>query len=852
MSWKIWKRNLRPSRKNNNRQKRDVCLSRRLLLESLEPRQLLTTFAVTSLADAGAGSLRDAIGQANAHAGADTITFAAGLTGTITLGGSQLAITDAVEIRGPGADRLTINANDRSRIFNVDDGNGGVAREVTIEGLKLTGGKLTGDSFGGAILNAENLTVTNSTISGNSASRGGGIGNQGSLTVTNSTISGNSASFTGGGIWIDTGRSMTVANSTISGNSAKYGGGMYNSSRGSLTVTNSTIYGNNVFGSSSGGGIFNDLGASLTVTNSTVSGNAGRIDNGGSMTITNSTISGNTGGIGITNFSNGTLTLNNSIVADSTQWGDIYNEGTLTGSHNLIQDGSGGLPDTISGDPRLGPLQDNGGPTRTQALLAGSPAIDAGDNSLAAGLDYDQRGPGFPRIVNGTVDLGAFEAALQLTVTPTLTVTADSVTYSGSVYADANVHTTVDPASAADHGPVSYTYYAAADVGTPLAGAPTNAGEYAVEAHYAASDPGYADADSNLAYFGIAKADAAVSVTGYTGTYNAAAHGATGSVAGVDADGGALGSSLDLGGSFTNVPGGTAHWVFTGGTNYNEQAGDVAIVFAKAVTTMTLDATANPITVGTVRFTANLSCSTAIVNVGAVAYLAVLDATGHTVANSTVNVGSGSASWDVALPAGNYTVTATYAGIGNFQGSSDFGLAGIAYVEGNVGGFGQGGAGWWANKNGQKVITSGDLAAVNGLYLVTSATNGADLTITSVSQLGNWLTANASNMAYKLSSVMVLAELNVLHSANLGTALVDASSLRASYYTQFHVAGGLDNGFISVANLIHAANEELKAHPLTTGGDPTRAYQDALRSLLEQVAGGNALSLAAIDLSWVG
>ena len=100
MSWKIWKRNLRPSRKNQNRQKRDVCLSRRLLLESLEPRQLLTTFAVTSLADGGAGSLRDAIGQANAHAGADTITFAAGLTGTITLGGTELAITDAVTVQG--------------------------------------------------------------------------------------------------------------------------------------------------------------------------------------------------------------------------------------------------------------------------------------------------------------------------------------------------------------------------------------------------------------------------------------------------------------------------------------------------------------------------------------------------------------------------------------------------------------------------------------------------------------------------------------------------------------------------------------------------------------------------------
>ena len=75
---------------------------------------------------------------------------------------------------------------------------------------------------------------------------------------------------------------------------------------------------------------------------------------------------------------------------------DIKNTGTLTGSHNLIEDGSGGigLTDTLTGDPDLGPLADNGGPTQTMALLAGSPAIDAGDNNLIpAGVATDQRRP---------------------------------------------------------------------------------------------------------------------------------------------------------------------------------------------------------------------------------------------------------------------------------------------------------------------------------------------------------------------------------------------------------------------------------------------------------------------------
>ena len=106
------------------------------------------------------------------------------------------------------------------------------------------------------------------------------------------------------------------------------------------------------------------------------------------------------------------LTLNNSIVAGNAG-GDI--SGTVVGQSNLIGDASGGLNPSKNlvgaGNPGLGPLQDNGGPTYTMALLPGSPAINRGDFSLLpGGFTTDQRGPGFPRVVGSTVDIGAFEA----------------------------------------------------------------------------------------------------------------------------------------------------------------------------------------------------------------------------------------------------------------------------------------------------------------------------------------------------------------------------------------------------------------------------------------------------------
>jgi hypothetical protein len=323
-----------------------------------------------------------------------------------------------------------------------------------------------GFSEGGGLYNSSNTgtpTVTGSTLSDNSATYGGGIDNEygGALTVSNSTLSGNSAADDGGGIDNAYGGVLTVSNSTLFGNSASYGGGIDNNS-GSLTVSNSTLSGNSAYG---GGGIDN-LGGTLTVSNSTLSGNSanngdgGGIFNGynyyfGTVTVSNSTLSGNSAayfGGGISTASPRPVTLTNvSVTANraNTSGGGLYvyiygrgpvlhntliagnfrdatgmNRDDVYGSldpsdNNLIGDGTGmtGLRNGVNGnlvgstdnpiDPLLGPLDENGGPTRTHALLSGSPAIDAGNNAYAT--DWDQRGPGYPRIVNGIIDIGAFE-----------------------------------------------------------------------------------------------------------------------------------------------------------------------------------------------------------------------------------------------------------------------------------------------------------------------------------------------------------------------------------------------------------------------------------------------------------
>ena len=218
------------------------------------------------------------------------------------------------------------------------------------------------------------LSVIDSTISGNTAGDdGGGLSSDSyfyysQTFVINSTISENVAVEGGGGIEVDQVSTAEVVNSTISGNEAALGGGLY-VYYGDVILTNTTFSDNSA---NYGGGVY-------------------LIDGTGSLT--------------------------NTIIANS-NGDDCVLAGTAsidTNVNNLIEDGT--CNPLLSGDPNLGPLQDNGGLTETHALLSGSIAIDAGDNAGAAGLGFDQRGPGFDRIVNEIVDIGAFE--VQLSPPPT-------------------------------------------------------------------------------------------------------------------------------------------------------------------------------------------------------------------------------------------------------------------------------------------------------------------------------------------------------------------------------------------------------------------------------------------------
>jgi len=339
---------------------------------------------------------------------------------------TEIVIDNNVILDGEG--NLTVDAHHAHRVFSVASGvtadlrgmtvTGGRATEVLGEGggiynagdLTLTNSTVSGNTAydGGGIHNDSQsmLTVTNSTMSGNSASRGGGIFSWGTVTVINSTVSGNAAYSNGGGVY--NGGGGTLTNSTVSGNTAVYNGGGIEST-GALTVTNSTVWGNSASG---GGGIRN--AGTLTVTNSTVSGNSASRGGGihntrwGELTLTNSTVSGNSAewdGGGVFNDFGGQLTLARSLV-DGDCEGDITSNGyNIESPANTCGfDQQGDQPNVP--DPMLGPLQFNGGLTETHALLPGSTAINRipGD---ACEVDTDQRGVTRPQ--GPACDVGAFE-----------------------------------------------------------------------------------------------------------------------------------------------------------------------------------------------------------------------------------------------------------------------------------------------------------------------------------------------------------------------------------------------------------------------------------------------------------
>jgi predicted outer membrane repeat protein len=443
---------------------------RRLRFEPLEDRRLLANVTVGNTNDVVNGtatsiaaliatpgadgiSLREAILAANADAAADTIDFS--VTGTIQLTdvghAGEVVISDHLTINGPGASVLTVQAfnpsatlGDGERIFNVDDGSA-TLKVVTVSGLTLTGGDTASGYGGGAILNFENLTITDCAISDNNSgtatvtTRGGGIYNRGGdLVIADSAVSGNTSRGRGGGIYSRLG-SLSIIRSTISGNEANAavgGGGLYGNAS-TITIDSSTISGNTA---GTGGG-FGSAGDG-TITNSTISGNSAALGGGGifvgsgSVTVRHSTItlnradsdnnaSGTGGGL------SGPATLDHTIVAGNLRSVSTRDDisGTLAASsaYNLIGVDTGltGISNGTNGnqigtgaapiDALLGPLAANGGPTLTHQLLVGSPAIDMGDPAVPSPPTNDQRGAPFARVADGDgaggarIDMGAYE-----------------------------------------------------------------------------------------------------------------------------------------------------------------------------------------------------------------------------------------------------------------------------------------------------------------------------------------------------------------------------------------------------------------------------------------------------------
>ena len=356
-------------------------------------------YLVTTTADAGPGSLRDAVLDASALVGAHRITFAANLSGkTLRLTSGRLQLEGQISIDAsalPGGFR--IDGNHASRIFYI-----GYRASVTLTSLTLTNGYEV-NSGGGGLYNEEGGTVTlnQCVLSGNAADYGGGLYNEyGTVTLNQCTLTGNAADDEGGGLYNYEG-TVTVNQSTLIGNTARYGGGLYNY-EGTVALNSSTVTGN-LANNGDGGGLYNEYGR-LTLDQSTLAGNLADDGGGiynyeGDLTLDHSTLAGNVADEdagGLYNY-DGEVTLDNSIVAGNLGDGE---ESNIDGwfeweDFNLT-----------AGDPGLAPLGDYGGPTLTMPPLPGSRAIGMSGGSS---FSTDQRG--FPRRVGLATDLGAVESS---------------------------------------------------------------------------------------------------------------------------------------------------------------------------------------------------------------------------------------------------------------------------------------------------------------------------------------------------------------------------------------------------------------------------------------------------------
>ncbi|MEO8290924.1 MAG: CSLREA domain-containing protein [Gaiellaceae bacterium] len=415
------------------------------------------------LNDDGDCSLREAVRAANTDlrisgcakgSGADTIVlraatyrFAAGLDGDDdTAEKGDLDLMGVLTIRGAGAQKTFVNGNDLDRVFQVlTSADVTILRLAVKDGLNFTnsvtggagilnsgtltltsaslvsnqaagsnqglgnGGGLFNESGatailrgvtvtenqtswgGGGIFSGGTLTLTRSTVSSNSGHDGGGLAAEGTTTISTTTFSGNATGTTGyGGGISHGGGTFTLTRSTISGNNSVSGDGLYNAS-GTVSLANVTLSGNGVVSASgNGGGIFNSSSGTSNLSNVTLLGNsAGGTNTGGNI------------------WNDGIANVENTILADPVAGSSCRGAGTYNDQGNNLESGSD-CTVAADGDPLLGPLQNNGGPTKTHALGAASDALNAGADCE----EVDQRG--VPRPQGPACDIGALERALCL------------------------------------------------------------------------------------------------------------------------------------------------------------------------------------------------------------------------------------------------------------------------------------------------------------------------------------------------------------------------------------------------------------------------------------------------------
>jgi hypothetical protein len=420
-----------------------AALSAALGLLGLQAHAMAGVLPVTSCADDnGSGTLRQVAASA-VHGDVIDLSGLSCAESTVTLTQGEIVLPVNVTLNGPADRTLTLTAQNNSRILKSISAD--TPSYLSVANLTLRGGRVysNGDyADGGCVFATGTVNLTHSTVTdcavqaSNAMARGGAI-YAASVQLVSSRVTGSSARATGsyqlasgGGVYAN---GLTCTDSTLSGNVAaadaetmfgEGGGAMV--LNGDLRLSRCTVDTNSA---DSGGGIlqFATADTSTLIENSTISGNTARsaysagglhvfcTDCVASVTLSNSTIAFNSAptqyGAGL--FVRGSVSAQSTIIASNigTDGGamDLYAY-TLSGADNLIQS-TNLTPDagviTVTADPQLLPLEDNGGATFTHALAQGSPALQTGNN--VAQLSTDQRGAGFSRAANGLVDIGAWQ-----------------------------------------------------------------------------------------------------------------------------------------------------------------------------------------------------------------------------------------------------------------------------------------------------------------------------------------------------------------------------------------------------------------------------------------------------------